>query len=56
MQIATMKMGRFIENFDEITNAKRRRLSRGDEIWSFKSSQEVKVNPTENIWKLSPVE
>jgi hypothetical protein len=49
MQIVTMKIVRSIENFDGITNSKRRRLSRADEIWSFKSSQEVKVNPTLNI-------
>jgi hypothetical protein len=49
MQIVTMKIVRSIENFDEITNAKRRRLPRADEIWGFKPSQEVKVNPTLNI-------
>jgi hypothetical protein len=49
MQIVTTKIGRSIENFDEIINAKRRRLSGADKIWSFKPSQEVKVNPTVNI-------
>jgi hypothetical protein len=47
--IVTMKIGRSIENSDEITNAKCQQLSRADEIWSFKSSQEVKVNSTVNI-------
>jgi hypothetical protein len=49
MQIVTMKIGRSIENSEEITNAKCQQLSRADEIWSFNPSQEVKVNPTVNI-------